>query len=134
MGAAMKRSLVKIPDLVMGPGGVFELVLDKEQPHTDRCRQNRDRKVNDEEWRKAAGEERPVAAVVLDHEEADKEARGRYHQQQSNPITVVESRPYQPPNDNEGYRGDHQLEQSAPAIRLAISGKQLRQRAGVGRA
>jgi len=49
----MQRSFVKTPGLVMGPRGVPELVLDIEQPDTDRRRQNRDRQVNKQEWRKA---------------------------------------------------------------------------------
>ena len=36
VGTAMKRSLVKTPNLVLGPAGVLELVLNKEQPDTDR--------------------------------------------------------------------------------------------------
>lgn len=52
-GTAMKRSLVKTPILVMGPGGAFELVWKKEQPHIDRRRQSRDRKMYKEEWPKA---------------------------------------------------------------------------------
>src|SRR6186997_2151379 len=51
----------------------------------------------------ATVEERPVAAVVLDHEEADEEARRRYYQQQSNPIAMVQCRPDQRPNDKEGH-------------------------------
>jgi len=46
---AMKGSFVKIPKLFIGPGGVFELVLNKEQPHTNRRRQNHDRKVYEQE-------------------------------------------------------------------------------------
>jgi hypothetical protein len=53
VGTAMQRSFVKIPGLVMGPGGVLELVLDIEQPDADRRRQNRDRQVHQQEWRTA---------------------------------------------------------------------------------
>jgi len=40
---------------------------------------------------KTAVEERPVAAVVLNHEEADEAARRGCHQQQASPITMVKS-------------------------------------------
>ena len=50
---ALQRSLVKAPSLIMGPGGVLELVLDIEQPHTDRRRQDRNRQVHKQEWPKA---------------------------------------------------------------------------------
>jgi len=46
VGTAMQRSFVKTPGLVMGPGGVLELVLDIEQPNTDRGRQRRDRQMH----------------------------------------------------------------------------------------
>jgi hypothetical protein len=46
VGTAMQRSFVKTPGLVMGPGGILELVLDIEQPNTDRGRQRRDRQMH----------------------------------------------------------------------------------------
>ena len=45
-----QRRLVKIPALVMGPEGVFELVLDVEQPDADRSSEERNRKVHKQEW------------------------------------------------------------------------------------
>jgi hypothetical protein len=45
----MQRSFVKTPGLVVGPGGVLELMLDIEQPDTDRRRQNHDRQVQQQE-------------------------------------------------------------------------------------
>jgi hypothetical protein len=50
---AVQRSFVKTPSLVMGPGGVLVLVLEVEQPHTDRRRQNGDRQVHQQERPKA---------------------------------------------------------------------------------
>ena len=41
--AAMKRRLVQAPDAITIPGGVLELVLDLEQPDSDRSRQQHDR-------------------------------------------------------------------------------------------
>jgi hypothetical protein len=79
----------------------------------------------------AAEEERPVAAIVLDHEEADEEPRRRYYEQQANRIAMVYSHPYQSPNDKEGHNRDHEFEHSARIVRLAITGEQVRQRTGV---
>jgi hypothetical protein len=79
---------------------------------------------------KTAVEEGPVAAVVLDHEETYEEARRGCHQQQPSPITMIKSRPHQSPDDNERHCRDHKLEYAAHAVRLAITGEQVRQRAG----
>src|SRR6266852_4297584 len=83
---------------------------------------------------KTAVEERPMAAVVLDHEEADEEACRGYRQQQANPIAVVESHPHQRPGHNEGHRSDHQLENAARAIWSTIAGEQTSQGAAFWRA
>ena len=40
-----------------------------------------------------SGEERPVSAIVLDHEEAHEETGGRDGEQQANPVTGAESEP-----------------------------------------
>src|SRR5438552_7279680 len=55
---------------------------------------------------KAAVKERPVTAVVLDHEEADEEACRGHGQQQANPIAVGNSRPPQSPDEKEGHCRD----------------------------
>jgi hypothetical protein len=60
--------------------------------------------------RKTAVEERPVAAVMLDHEETDEQTRRGYHQQQANPIAMVKTSPHQSPDGEEGHSRDHQLE------------------------
>src|SRR5947209_2490823 len=49
MGAAVQRSVVKIPGLLMRPVCVLELVLDVKQPDTDRGRQNDDRQMYEQE-------------------------------------------------------------------------------------
>jgi len=67
---------------------------------------------------------------MLDHEETDEEARRGRSPQQANPIAMVKSRPHQSPDDNEGHCRDQQLEYAARAVRLAITGEQVRQRAG----
>jgi len=50
VGTAMQRGLVKTPGLFTGPGRVLELMLNIEQPDTDRRRQNHDRQVHQQEW------------------------------------------------------------------------------------
>jgi len=50
VGAAMQRGFVKTPGLFTGPGRVFELMLNIEQPDADRRRQNHDRQVHQQEW------------------------------------------------------------------------------------
>jgi len=50
---------MKNPGLVIGPGGVLELVLDIEQPDADRRRQNRYRQVYQQEWRIAEQMDHP---------------------------------------------------------------------------
>jgi len=41
--AALKRHLVQVPGSVVGPYGILKLVLDLEQPDTDRGREQHDR-------------------------------------------------------------------------------------------
>ena len=82
---------------------------------------------------KTAAEKRTVAAVVLDHEETNEQARGRDRPEQANPVAKVERHPNQCPDDNEWHCGDRKLEAAAHAVRLAIAAEQLRQRAGFRR-
>src|SRR3984893_7775392 len=49
VGTAMQRGFVKTPGLIEGPGRVLELVLDIEQPDADRCSQNHDRQMHQQE-------------------------------------------------------------------------------------
>src|SRR5947209_8205196 len=79
-------------------------------------------------------EERPVAAVVLDHEKTHKEGGGRHRQQQAQPIAGAESGPRQDPKEGERQRGDQELDRAARAAGLAVAGKQRRPRARIGRA
>src|ERR1700756_2701677 len=67
---------------------------------------------------------------MLDHEEADEQARRGRRQQQSDPMTADNSRPEQSPDDKQGYGCNHQLENAARAVGLAIAGEQLSQGAG----
>ena len=56
----------------------------------------------------AMTKKRPVAAIVLDHEEANEEAGGRHGEQQAKPIAGVESDPHQDPEEGERHRRDRQ--------------------------
>jgi hypothetical protein len=78
--------------------------------------------------RKTPVEERPVAAVVLDHEESDEQARRGRRRQQPNGHGQRQST--SGPDAKEGHCCDHQLENASRAIGLAIKGEQPRQRAG----
>lgn len=80
--------------------------------------------------RNTTAEERPVAAVMLDHEETNEQARRGHCQQQNDPMAAGNDNQHQSPDDKERYRCDHQLENAARVIGLAVAGKQLCQRAG----
>ncbi|HXB79579.1 MAG TPA: hypothetical protein VNX23_19590, partial [Bradyrhizobium sp.] len=51
-------------------------------------------------------------------------------QEQTNPMAADNNSQRQSPDDKKGHRCDHQLENAARVIGLAITGKQLWQRAG----
>src|SRR6185312_16606183 len=80
--------------------------------------------------RKAAAKERPVAAIMLNHEEADDHARCRHHQQQTTPMAVDKNNPHHGPDDKKGPCCDDQLEHAASVVGPAITGGLLWQRAG----
>jgi len=80
--------------------------------------------------REAAVKERPVAAIVLDHEETDDQARRGHHQQQTTPMAVDKNDRHHSPDDKEGPRCDRQLEYAACVVGPAIPRKLLRQHAG----
>ena len=50
MRTAVQRGFVQIPLRLGFPSCVLKLVLDIEQPHADHGRQQRDRKMNEQEW------------------------------------------------------------------------------------
>src|ERR1700751_306709 len=49
--------------------------------------------------RKTAVEERPVAAVMLDHKETNEQPRRRHFQQQTNPMAAHNNNQHQSPDD-----------------------------------
>ena len=71
----------------------------------------------------APAEERAVPAVVLDHEQADEEARRRHRQQQGQPVAVAEAEPSREPQGRERRRGGGELGQAARGPRLAVRGE-----------
>ena len=79
----------------------------------------------------AMPEERAMAAIVLDHEQADKKARGGNRQQQIKPVSEVEREPHRQPKQNERHGRDQDLDDAAPMMRFAIAGESLGQSAHV---
>jgi hypothetical protein len=77
-----------------------------------------------------AVKERPVAAVMLDHEETDNQARRGHHQQQTTPMAADKNNPHHGPDDKKGHCCEHQFENAACVIGLPITGELLCQRAG----
>jgi len=75
-------------------------------------------------------EKRAMAAIVLDHEKTDKQARGRHRSHEADPAVKVKGHPHQGPNRSEGYGGDRKLEAATHVVRLAKAAEQLNQRAG----
>jgi hypothetical protein len=81
--------------------------------------------------RQPAAKERPVAAIMLDHEEADEEARRRYGEQHADPIADIQRRPHQRTDKHERPCRDDQFEYAARAVRFPISGEGLHQCSGI---
>ena len=80
----------------------------------------------------AAAEERAVAAVVLDHEQAHQEARGRDGQEQGQAVAgVAQAEPHQEPQGRERHGGDGQFGQAAGKAGLAVGCQDLRPAAGI---
>ncbi|AJA61560.1 hypothetical protein BJA01nite_47770 [Bradyrhizobium japonicum] len=71
-----------------------------------------------------------MAAVMLDHEETNEQACRGHGQQQANPMAADNADEHQSPDDRKGYCRDHQLENAARVIGLAIPGEQRCERAG----
>jgi hypothetical protein len=72
-----------------------------------------------------AAEERAVATVVLDHEQADEKTGGRYDQQQADPVAEMDAEPSEQPEGDERTDGDHKLDQAAAGARAAVPGQDL---------
>jgi len=73
--------------------------------------------------RPSPAEERAVAAVVLDHEEPDEEARCGDGDRQTEEIAPLEARPHQDPQQHKRHRRDGDLEQAAQLAGRAIAGE-----------
>ena len=75
----------------------------------------------------AAAEERAVAAIVLDHEQAHQEAGGRHREQQRQPIAEPASTSQSGTHSSDqGQRGDHDLDNAARPLRLTVTRQDLR--------
>ena len=65
VGTALQRGLVKTPGLITGPGRALELVLNIEQPDTDRRSQNHDRQVHQQEGPKPTSQIIPTTRIAM---------------------------------------------------------------------
>ena len=81
---------------------------------------------------RAAAEERPVAAIVLDHEQPHQKRGGRDRQRQAQPVADRKQRPHRHPQRAEREHGDRDLGEAAPKRGIAVAGQQPRQALGVG--
>ena len=79
---------------------------------------------------KTVAEKRAMAAIVLDHEEADEQARGRHHSHEAEPAVKVKGHAHQGPNRSEGNGRDRKLEAATHVVRLPKAAEQLSHRAG----
>jgi hypothetical protein len=66
-------------------------------------------------------EERPVAAIGLNHKETHEEAGSRDREQQAAPIAGAERGRHQGPNDCEGHGRDRKFHHAPRGTRLAIA-------------
>ena len=71
----------------------------------------------------AAAEERAMAAIVLDHEEANEEACRRDGEQQRQPVADLQAPEHGEPEADEGQCGERQLEQRPVGLLLSIGAR-----------
>lgn len=71
----------------------------------------------------ASPEQRAVAAVVLDHEEANEEAGRRHRQQQGQPVAVRQAEEHEQPQGHEGDQSDGEHESREAEHRGAVAGE-----------
>src|SRR5262249_36259481 len=68
---------------------------------------------------------RPVAAVVLNNEEADEEGRSGQHQDQGRPDLVSQSEKDSGDEDEEGRHRAEEVQEAAAAVRLGVGCNKL---------
>ncbi len=78
--------------------------------------------------RACRGKKRTMAAIVLDHEQADEEGGRRDDEHKSGPIARAHRVPQQDPGRGERNRRDQQLDYAAPGARCAIAAQNSAQR------
>ncbi|CAK7255767.1 protein of unknown function [Shinella sp. WSC3-e] len=71
----------------------------------------------------APAEEGAMAAVMLQHEQAQKEPGCRHNEDQAEPVTEVHRRPSAGPQENKGHKGYGQFERASANMGLAIGGE-----------
>src|SRR6202012_591752 len=72
-------------------------------------------------------EKSPVTAIMLNHEQAQDQSRGRYGEKQGQPVTDIQRQPHQYPQNNKGQKRRPQLKQGAKLIGLTVTRQSLRQ-------
>src|SRR5665811_1670705 len=95
------------------------------------CQSQHANDTSDPIIREAMTEERAVAAIMLDHEEANEEARRRYGEKQADPVAGVQHGPHQNPHRYESHRRYCQFKYAARAARLPVRGEAPHQRGGI---
>ena len=83
--------------------------------------------------RQAMTKERAMAAIVLDHEQADEKTRGRNGKQQIKPVAEMIDEPHRQPKQNKWYDCNQNLDDAAAVVRLTKARQTLRQGAQIGR-
>ena len=80
----------------------------------------------------ALAEKRAMAAIVLDHEEAHQKPGRGQRKQQAKPVSDIEGGPHQEPQEHKRQHRNHDLEDAARTVRLAIAGEDVRPGAQIG--
>jgi hypothetical protein len=83
---------------------------------------------------RGAPEEGAMAAIVLDHEEANDEAGGRRCKEQADPPKPVIGRePRESPKNRQRRRAEHDFQDAASVVRFLVAGEDLTPGASVKR-
>ena len=123
LGHRKRGDVARAAAVEIARGGVMDgvaappVVVGRERQHADR--------PADPVVGQRLAEERPVPAVVLDHEQPDQEAGGRHGQDQAEPVAVAQAQQHDRPEREERHRGDHQLVDAAHRIGVTVAGEDL---------
>ena len=110
---------------MMDAVGVSPEIIGRQRQHADRA--------THPVVRRSMTKKRAVAAIVLDHEQADEKTRGRNRQQQIKPVAEMIRQPHRQPQQNERHDRDQNLDDAARVIRFAKARQTTGQGAQIGR-